>query len=97
MGLEAKFEELRKQSKEDFKFTMIAMDNVTGALNNVTNALHEVTKELGTVKAKMARQEERFELMLQAVQEEMKRVDPAVITDLVRRVEALEKKQPPAA
>ena len=57
-----------------------------------------VTNEMGTVKAKMARQEERFELTLDAIQREMKnRVDPIVVADHERRIQALERKENPAA
>lgn len=72
-------EKIREQSKEDFKFVMIALDNVT--------------HELGTVKAKMARQEERFESMLDIVQNALAdNVKRAEFEDVRARVEALERK-----
>lgn len=82
MDIDEKLNEIRRQAKEDFKFVMIALDNVTN--------------ELGTVKAKMARQEERFELMLDVVQQELTR-RAAVWADHETRLQALEKKNHPAA
>ena len=62
--LQTELDHVKKQVKEDFQFSMIAMDRVT-------EHMHEVTRELGHVQGKMARQEERFELMINIVQEMM--------------------------
>jgi len=79
-------ERIRKQSQEDFKFVMIALDNVTTGLN-------QVGKELGTVKGKMARQEERFESMLDIVQNALgDSVNRTEFEEVKARVEALERK-----
>lgn len=59
MDINDRLEEIRKQSKEDFQFMMIALPN-------------NITKDVGTIQAKMSRQEERFELMLDTVQREPK-------------------------
>ena len=84
MDINDRLEEIRKQSKEDFQFMMIAFDNIT--------------KDVGTIQAKMSRQEERFELMLDTVQREPKdRVDPAVVADDEARLQALERQSNPAA
>ena len=91
MDFDEKLNEIRRQSKEDFKFIMIALDNTTKALEGVT-------KEMGTIKGGMARQEERFEMMLDAVQQELKnRVNPSDFAQLVQRVEVIETKINPAA
>lgn len=91
MDIDEKLNEIRQQSKEDFKFMMIAFDNTAKAMNLIT-------QEMATVKAKIARQEERFELMLDAVQHELKkRVDPAVVADHEKRLQVLEGKANPAA
>ncbi|MBT9583211.1 hypothetical protein IV102_07670 [bacterium] len=98
MDIDEKLDEIRNQSKEDFKFIMIAFDNSTKAMVEMNKLIGVVTHEMGTVKAKMARQEERFELMLDAIQREMKnRVDPIVVADHERRIQALERKENPAA
>ena len=86
-------EKIRKESKEDFKFVIIALDNVTNGLNEVTSRLNIVTKDLGTVKGKMARQEERFETMLDVVQNALgDSVKRAELEEVKARVEALERK-----
>ena len=86
-------ETIRKQSQEDFKFVMIALDNVTNGLNNVTTGLNQVGKELGRVKGKMARQEERFESMLDIVQNALgDSVNRTEFEEVKARVEALERK-----
>ena len=84
VDINEKLNEILCQSKDDFKFVMIALDNVTKDLGNVTN-------ELGTVKAKMARQEERFEMMLQAVQQELTQRAEAW-SNHEARLQAIEKK-----
>ena len=91
MDFDEKLNEIRTPRKEDFKFIMIALDNTTKALEGVT-------KEMGTIKGRMARQEERFEMMLDAVQQELKnRVNPSDFAQLVQRVEVIETKINPAA
>ena len=61
-------------------------------------AFDNITKDVGTIQAKMSRQEERFELMLDTVQRELKdRVDPAVVADHEARLQALERQSNPAA
>ena len=57
-------DDVKNQAKEDFQFSMIA-------IGRVTEHMHEVTRELGHVQGKMARQEERFELMIDIVQRMM--------------------------
>lgn len=59
--LQKQLDEVKNQAKEDFQFSMIAIGRVTEHMN-------EVTRELGHVQGKMARQEERFELMIDIVQ-----------------------------
>lgn len=81
MDIQQQLTEIRQQSKEDFKFIMIALDNSSRSMNTIadtiTREMANSAKEMGVVKAKMARQEERFELMLDAVEQELKRrVDP---------------------
>lgn len=91
MDVQKQIEDLRRESKEDFKFTMVALDSVVRDLNSVA-------RELKVVQGKMARQEERFEVILDLVQREIdKAVDPQEILELKKRVEALEKRLPPAA
>ena len=59
--LQKQLDEVKNQAKEDFQFSMIAIGRVTEHMN-------EVTRELGHVQGKMARPEERFELMIDIVQ-----------------------------
>ena len=102
MDIQQQLNEIRQQSKEDFKFIMIALDNSSRSMNHIAETIAQEmvnsAKEMGVVKAKMARQEERFELMLDAVEQELnRRVSPESFLELAKRVEALERKQPPAA
>jgi conjugal transfer/entry exclusion protein len=73
--LQTELDNVKKQVKEDFQFSMIAMGRVTEHMHEVTRQLTEhmgeVTRELGHVQGKMARQEERFELMIDIVQNMM--------------------------
>ncbi|MBT9587492.1 hypothetical protein IV102_29390 [bacterium] len=66
-SLQAEMNDLKKQVKEDFQFSMITMARVTEHMN-------EVTKDLGHLQGKMARQEERFELMIDVMQRMMNQV-----------------------
>ena len=47
------------------------LDRAMIAMGRVTAHMHEVTRELGHVQGKMARQEERFEPMIDIVQKMM--------------------------
>jgi len=91
MDVQLELKRIREESREDFKFTMIALDNVTQALTSVT-------REMDLVKAKMARQEERFEMMLNVVQHQIdESVKQADLADIRARLEALEKRIDSAA
>jgi len=105
-ALQAQLDGLKQQVKEDFQFSMIARGRVTEHMNEVTRQvtehMGEVTRELGQVQGKMARQEERFELMIDILQKMMNQVkadqvDPQRFSSLESRVEALERRQDPAA
>ena len=91
MDVQAELKRIREESREDFKFTMIALDNVT-------QSLATVTREMDLVKGKMARQEERFEMMLDVVQHQIdESVKQGEFQELRARFEALEKRIDSAA
>ena len=88
-ALQKQLNDLRAQGKEDFQFTMIAFGNMGDRMN-------ELAKDIGIIKGKMARQEERFETILDVVQKMVNQVKSdgykSDIWALERRVEALEKR-----
>lgn len=98
--LQAQLDDLRRQTKEDFQFTMLAM-------GTAREHLEKVTQHLGQVEGRMARQEERFEMMLDIVQKMMAQVEDRQRSELeavdrkfsqvFQRLEALEQDRPPAA
>lgn len=97
MDFEKQLNNFRKQSREDYKFIMLCMDDTNKTMKALSEAMTQgfakLTSDIGRIQSRMARQEGRFELMLDAVQGEMKRkVEPQAFADLVRRVEHLERK-----
>ena len=86
MDFQAQLDDLKKQAKEDFQFTMIA--------------LGDVVDKIKQVQGKMARKEERFEMMVEIVQNALKASSDQQKTDmdeLRARVERLERERPSAA
>jgi len=86
--LQEQLNKLKVQQKEDFKFTMVALDNVI--------------REMNTVRTKMASQEERFESILDIVQKMLNEVrndhvKQADLAEIRARLEALEKRIDSAA
>lgn len=90
MDIQAQLEQIRAESREDFRFTTIALDSVTAALSNVV-------KDMNQVKGRMARQEERFELMLDVVQRAIDDVKRDELEEVKARLTALERKIDSAA
>ena len=103
-NLQRQFDDLRTETREDFKFMMLAlgvakseMDEAHRRIDELGQRFAEVGQQLGRVHGRMGRQEERFELMLDVVQQAVNEVkaQPATRAELdeIRgRLERLEKK-----
>lgn len=103
-NLQRQMDHLRSETREDFKFMMLAlgvakseMDEANQRIDEIGQRFAEVGQQLGRVHGRMGRQEERFELMLDVVQQAVNEgrgqpVTRAELDEIRSRVESLEKK-----
>jgi len=85
-NLQRQIDHLRTEAREDFKFMMLA-------LATAKENMDKVSQDLGRVHGRMGRQEERFELMLDVVQQTVNGVGTkAELEEIRSRLETLEKK-----
>ena len=95
-ALRAEVAHLSRQSTSDFEFTVIALKDMGARMNAFGREMESGFDQLA---GRLKLQEQRLGAVLQAVDNTLGLYEPAWarISDLDRRVEALEKKQEPAA
>ena len=92
-NLQRQIDHLRTEAREDFKFMMLALGSAKSEMDEANKRIAEVGQQLGRVQGRMGRQEERFELMLDVVQQAVNEVGTRAELDEIRsRLETLEKK-----
>ena len=92
----------RRQINDDFQFNALAFKDMSGQFKSLAKTVNEITanisERMNQVEGRTRLQEMRFDRMLEAVEDALVHVDSRhEIFELRERIEALERRFPPAA